>query len=204
MAQPSTTSLPGSRQDLLPRIKHRNFLTAVSRMLQDEPGPASIPVSMPLAGDLVVSYAFDMPDMFAIVTEREREQLGLSLEELHACAVENLLRRLPKMKVTQHGSVIVPEVGENLEACLLLVDGFWRNMQSQLPGRLIVAPVHRDVLLFGCDAWPEGTDEMKQARADIQTKDPTHSLSEMFFTWDDGVWSTCEGGCQHEGCSHPH
>ena len=49
---------------IVPRIKHTNFLQALREM---GTGPDDTPVTEPLVADLLVTYAFDLPDMFQMV-----------------------------------------------------------------------------------------------------------------------------------------
>src|SRR5262249_23307121 len=53
------------RSTIVPRIKHRQFLKSLRDM--DVPDD-QMPVTEPLVADLLVTYAFDLPGMFQMVT----------------------------------------------------------------------------------------------------------------------------------------
>src|SRR5438046_4794913 len=72
---------------LVPRIKHKNFLAALSAM---KIPPQDLPVTEPLVGDLLITYAFDLPSAFMMCPVREMSRMGLSLAQLRARAVANL------------------------------------------------------------------------------------------------------------------
>ncbi|MEM7478655.1 MAG: hypothetical protein AAF483_27035 [Planctomycetota bacterium] len=50
---------------IVPRIKHLEFLDSLREMEIPE---EQLPICEPLAGELLVTYAYDLPDMFAMVT----------------------------------------------------------------------------------------------------------------------------------------
>lgn len=193
-SSPEQPAAVGTRDDIVPRIKHKNFLSTVADILVKDPEShrGNLPVTCPLVGDLIVSYAFDLPESYVMVNRGETERLGLTLDELHRTAVHNLEKRLPSVAAKQVGSMVIVQVGEDLEACMLLLDRFWEGMQAQLPGKLLVCAAHRSVLLFCSDEWPAGPSEMRAAAAEIQGEDPVHALSGQIMTWDKGAWSLYE------------
>src|SRR5688500_2482849 len=59
------------------------------------------PILRPLVGELLVAYVLDEESSFVFLNRANLAELGLSEEELHALALENLPRRMPPLKI--HG-----------------------------------------------------------------------------------------------------
>jgi hypothetical protein len=91
------------------------------------------PILRPLVGELLIAYVLDEESSFVFLNRANLAELGLSEEELHALALENLPRRMPPLKI--HGSY--PEFmitcGGNLEATALLRDDLWNHLAPEYP-----------------------------------------------------------------------
>jgi uncharacterized protein YtpQ (UPF0354 family) len=174
-------------QQLVPRIKHLNFLTTVQQIAAKE--PASLPLTRPLVADLLVSYAFDLPGAFMMAREVDRQRLKLSLDQIHATAVTNLRRQLPRVKQKGTSPLFMFAVGNNLDACLLLFEEVWRKTIPNVPGKIVVAVPTRDIVLFTSSEWPEGLTRIGMLSTEARKHNPVHSLSEHLLTWSQGEWS---------------
>src|SRR5690349_18132885 len=75
---------------IVPRIKHANFLLALRDIVEKED---DMPATGPLVADLLVTYAFDLPEAFQMVCARDVRRLGLSPEQLRSVAVANLKKQ---------------------------------------------------------------------------------------------------------------
>jgi energy-converting hydrogenase Eha subunit F len=51
-----------STDQIVPRIKHTNFVAALKPIAAKDPG--SMPLTEPLVADLLISYALDLPQAF--------------------------------------------------------------------------------------------------------------------------------------------
>src|SRR6218665_1164036 len=132
-------------QQLVPRIKHVNFRKALQeRGLPEEP----LPATTPLCGELLVSYAFDLPEQFVMVTPRQLKQAGIVVSEMPALALDNLARSMPEPQQSRLNGCIAIDTGGDLEATLLLLDAFWEQMQASLGGEIVAVVPRRNRLLL--------------------------------------------------------
>lgn len=114
--------------------------------------PASqMPVLKALGGSLLVAYLVDEGDRFSYVQERHLVAAGLSIDELHTAAIDNLRAFAEtNAEVRQHGAIYAVLAGGNFEASMLLVNDFWASWYKHLaPNGFAVAFPARDLLAFG-------------------------------------------------------
>lgn len=97
--------------------------------LADFPPEAGI-LQTPLAGlGLVVVYVLDLPSRMRLLTEQDRNDLGLSLPELHRLALDNLARGFPE-------EVLVGPREQETGSALQLSDPFNATRVLLIPSRL--------------------------------------------------------------------
>src|SRR5690348_17243288 len=91
----SRSDLPPASLQIVPRIKTLGFLEAlkpalanIARMGGD--AEAQTPVSQPLAGDLLVTYALNTPTQFVAINYEIMKKRGLDLVSLHGAAMRSL------------------------------------------------------------------------------------------------------------------
>jgi uncharacterized protein YtpQ (UPF0354 family) len=171
---------------IVPRVKHEAFLDAIRGIGQEDPN--SIPVTRPFVADLLITYAFDLPDSFIMVSERDRKRLHLSMEQLHDTAMTNLRRTLPPVQLVGSESFTRIAVGNHLEGCLLLIDRVWKKVQPMVNGQIVVAAPTRDVMLFTGSDNPAGIEMMRQFSASAAEHEPTHNLTQELLVRVDGAW----------------
>ena len=134
-----------SASTIIPRIKHLDFRAAYTEM--DIPADQQ-PITEPLVGDLLVTYAFDLPELFAMVTLDSLADLGIKAEELRGIAISNIRKRIPKIEIHENGPILQIVTGESFEACTLLNGRFWDSLaDEQESGSLVVSVPHRDLVL---------------------------------------------------------
>src|SRR5688572_28138804 len=80
---------PG-REHVVPRLKTPGFVTALKEM---EIPPDQMPVTEPFVGELLITYAFDLPEMFQMVSREAQSSLGLN-SDIRELAIENLRAQL--------------------------------------------------------------------------------------------------------------
>lgn len=164
---------------IVPRIKHTNFLAAVSQRVKNED---DMPVTEPLVADLILTYAFDLPEMFAMLQMRHLKQLSLSPEQLRATAVNNLKQRLGKTGRVGDPPVMKMVTGDGLEACMLLVDDFWQSLAGKIPPEILVGVPTRDVLFVSSThAGGSGIQQLRNAIKEARTGDNTHWLTDQLL-----------------------
>ena len=74
----------------------------------------------------------------------------------------------------------------------LLVAGFWKGFATQVPGRPVVAPATRDVLLVTTEKSAVGLNGIRQISAEARQRDPVHTISEALLCWDQDNWRVFE------------
>jgi uncharacterized protein YtpQ (UPF0354 family) len=189
--RPRASAPEPTSDQIVPRIKHVNFRATVEQMTKSHPD--SQPVIEPLVADLLVTYAFDLPESFEMFREIDRRRLGLSIEELRAKALANLQKQLPPVQQGGQPPVLMLAVGNNMEACLLLIDELWEKVSVNVPGKVVVSVPSRDVLMFSSSERPSGIEIMKKLAIEARNREPVHGLSEYLLAWDAGKWIVFDG-----------
>jgi uncharacterized protein YtpQ (UPF0354 family) len=183
--KPDAPALNASQ--LVPRIKHLNFLRAVREagVPEDE-----VPYHSPLCGELLVTYAFDLPDSLIMATTGLLKQTGVSFNDLPPLARANLQRLLPQPQFFAKDGCGLAYTGEGMEATLLLVDKVWNEMQPSFRGDIIATAPRRDRILM-CDS----ADASAVAALRVQSQgffneiDDPHRLSTQLMVRRDGGWT---------------
>ncbi|MCW8166514.1 DUF1444 family protein [Verminephrobacter aporrectodeae subsp. tuberculatae] len=180
------------REQLVPRIRHVSFL----KMLQEHGVPEQQqPVTTALCGELLVSYAFDLPDQFIMASPSQLEQAGVAVSEVPALALWNLARLMPRTEHFDKQGCMVVRTGGELEATLLLLDTFMEYMHVNSLGKEIVAAVPRRDCLLLCDARNAGAlAELGSLAEKIFTEaQDAHALSAQKMLRRDGRWELFTG-----------
>jgi hypothetical protein len=144
---------------IVPRIKHTNFLVALRDIVKK---PDDMPVTEPLVGDLLVTYAFDLPEMFQMFCARDRQRLVV--------------------------------VGNDLEACVLLLDEFWQSIADKIPPEIVVGVPSRNVLLVTSSASTKGGLQLlRQAVNEAHGRETTHALTLDLLVRRGDKWERFDG-----------
>jgi uncharacterized protein YtpQ (UPF0354 family) len=171
---------------IVPRLKHLNFLGVYDQV--DAPAEAR-PITEPFAADLLVTYAFDMPEMFQMVSLLDCDELGLTPQRLRAIALANLRRQMPPVQIEGTPPIYIAKVGGEMEACLLLLDEVWEDIASQLPGEIVAAVPARDLLMFTSSEWTDIVVELRALTQETVEKFPDrHNLTTALLTRRGGRW----------------
>jgi uncharacterized protein YtpQ (UPF0354 family) len=169
---------------IFPRIKQLGFNDA---LIQAGAPPDQWPVTEPLVGNLLVAYAFDVPAGFVMVRPQDLTQLGLSMEQLHQVAIDNLRRDMPEIAVEVIGDLQRVITGKNFEACTLLAPNFWKKVASQLEGEVLVTVPSRDVVLFCSSKSSQGLLDMVGMANEVLRQEAAHALTNEILVWR-GEW----------------
>jgi hypothetical protein len=186
---------------IIPRIKHVKLLEI------PDPGLACIeqhnldaelqlPVTRPLAGDLVVSYVFSLPGVYQFVSRQNILELKLDAESIHQLALGNLGRLLPEVDVQNLVLFKAILTNQHLEACSLLLTKLWDQLSKQTAGDLLMAvPTQESVVFTGTQFFfseEVGPDKCIDAMCSFarraRTEEPDAALSDCIFVWIDGKW----------------
>jgi uncharacterized protein YtpQ (UPF0354 family) len=186
-----TKSDEPSASCIVPRIKHTNFLLALKEV---GAGPEDMPVTEPFAADLLVTYAFDLPGMFQMFTHRDMKELGMTILQVRATAVANLKKQITEIQMQSQGPIHMPVTGNDLEACLLLLDEIWEAFSSKVQGEIVAAVPTRDILFFTGSESPEGVQVVREAIVEAQKAETTHTLTQhLLVRRNGGGWEVFAG-----------
>lgn len=120
------------------------------------------PVDRPFVADLVVMYAFDVGTHYEIVANRDLKRLGISKDELHDRAIQNLRSLRLEVRAHQGARIMMLTAGGNYEATLLLLPEVWESVAQMVAGQVVVSVPARDVVYVTGDATPENLSELRQ------------------------------------------
>jgi hypothetical protein len=188
--QPSASDMSNATtaERLTLRIKHVNFLSA----LQAHGVPVEqMPVTAPLCGELLVSYAFDLPDQFVMATPPLLEEAGVQPQDLMALAQRNAKGKFnAQVLKTEHEGLMSVRAGGDMEAALLVFDGFWdAHVRSHVQGDIVVAAPRRDALLIADTAVVGALDALREQALQVLTSvDDPHGLSAQLMHRVPGGW----------------
>jgi uncharacterized protein YtpQ (UPF0354 family) len=155
--------MPETRQSrIVPLMKAR---VPVELQLEFPLPPEEEPIREPFAGELYVSYALELPERFEWVAPRHCAELGLSPGELRERASANLRIRRPELTLNWYPDAKAVSVGcgGDLEAGLLLDDGFLEKLAQDVEGDLVVAVPARDALVASGTGHPDGLEKLRWA-----------------------------------------
>lgn len=179
---------PTLRAELLqPRIKHLAF----ARTLHERGVPSEqMPPMQRLCGELIVTYAFDLPDALTIATPGLLADVGVTVDDLPDIAMSNLLRALPQPEFIFEDGVNLIRTGGDVEATLLIVGGLWDLVQPQLSGPILATAPRRDRLLICDGADAAAIDALhRKTMKYFGERDDQHRLSTQTMVRRDGAWT---------------
>jgi hypothetical protein len=179
---------PYRAENLTLRIKHANFLKALQA--HGVP-PEQMPLTRPLCGELLVSYAFETPEQFVMVTPAFLKTAGVAPQDVHGLALQALHRQ-----VLGHGVRLVEDEGgyllriapqdtsTHLEATCLLLDGIWDLLQDEIKpqGELLACVPTRDFFFVLDSAKPESHAHVREFARELMGKEEVHGLSLQLMT----------------------
>jgi uncharacterized protein YtpQ (UPF0354 family) len=180
-------SLGRSPSNIMPILKGLADDADVGQATRLENVP--LPIHRPLVEDLLVMYAFDLPEHFAFLNQREASELNLSPLELHDLAINNLLCRLENIEIQQMNDlpVFCLQIGENLDASLLLLQDIRDTVAENVPGEIVAAVPSRDVFLVTGSDSMEGIAAIQAVIEDVWAN-ADHLLSRQLWVWKDEQW----------------
>ena len=123
-------------------------------MIAPDPGDiADLGVTQPLVQGLAVAYAVDQDRSVSYVTPQRVAQWGITQEELHAAALENLLKRSEELEAhaaqDEQGSIylILFQTMDGYDASRLLLPNLHEKLRGHLGSPFAAAIPNRDILL---------------------------------------------------------
>jgi uncharacterized protein YtpQ (UPF0354 family) len=146
-------------------------------------------IMRPLVGPLVVMYAVDIGDAYALVQERHLTKDGIDRDALHRVGVSNLAQHASgRAQLHRHNNIFAVTMGGDFEASLMTLDTLWdESFRNVVKGHYAVAAPARDILAF-CDASSAvGLAELRELVGRI-FPDGDHLLSDRLFVRRDRTW----------------
>lgn len=184
--KPAEVAQQGGALTVVPRIKHTNFVTTLRSIVKNED---DLPVTEPLVGDLLVTYAFEQSGAFKMLCRHHLQRLGWSQEELRANAEANLRKHFGEVQWAGELPVLQMIVGNDLEACVLLLDEVWEDLVDSVPSEILVGIPTRNVLLIGStESGEKGIAKLHESVEAARTGSNTHWLTDNLLVRREGRW----------------
>lgn len=147
------------------------------------------PVICGLGHRLLAAYLVDEGESFAYVQHRHLAEAGMSMEELHVRAVQNLAALAEeRVEVRAYGNIYAALMGGNFEASLVLLESFWSEWYAHLaPNGYVVAFPARDILAFGDSSSAEAINELNQV-CQRGNSEVDHPLTNTLYRREGSSW----------------
>jgi hypothetical protein len=144
----------------------------------------------PLAGDLVMLPAIDMPRTIKMLNEKDNQALGLSPDDVFKLGFANLRKHLKPLmsvaKVAQAGQFGVLS-GDAYHSSRLALFESWSPLAKARGGKLIVAAPATDTVLYSGDDAPTAVEALRLLAKNVSTRAPT-PLSTELLRWTPTRW----------------
>lgn len=148
------------RKALLPVLKNKAFAAEFKARCRQQCGQSAQLLYMPLAGDIIVVAALDLPKITRFVMAGEGGPYGMSDDDIFHTALDNLGRRVDKLQLHDFGPVRALGFDTDYNASLLLAPQVWQSVPD-LPRRVAVAVPARDVLAFADADDPQALEALR-------------------------------------------
>jgi uncharacterized protein YtpQ (UPF0354 family) len=103
----------------------------------------------PLGADLMITYMADRPDTMSTITSKDVP--GKDLQDVRRIALDNIRRWLPKIVSDdglQSGVLYFVQDNTMLSPSLVLLDEFWKSIETRFPGDVLIAIPRKDQLFI--------------------------------------------------------
>lgn len=118
---------------------------------------------VPLAGDLMVAFAWIEEGAVTYLTDEDAEELEVDVQALFNEAVRRTLEDLPEPEVEELGEALRLNLGGGPEVCALLDLAMWEHLADEMDGPLLVTVPNPEEVVFIADG--EGAREKLLAAA---------------------------------------
>lgn len=172
--------LPINLQKIYPVFRHRDYLSLGERDPDSE-----IPLSSSALGDMVVLYVEDSPESVSFVSESRLNDFGLSPDELHNQAMENLLGLSNQVSI-EGDWIYTLSLDGFYEGSLLLDNALWQDIALQINGIVMIHPT-RDLVAFASSANPEGESFLRNYLAENKGV-YAYEISDLIYVWGSDGW----------------
>ena len=187
-----TDSWPDVKDRIYPMIKptsNEGNDTSTRLKLKDN----DLPIIEPYLAELHIAYDIDNEGYYSYVNSGDLTQWNINKDTLSKIAMENL-NILANGRAQYHGDSTYGMIvlNGNLEASLMLSDGFWEAITQTIKQKnLVIGIPAKDVLLITHLESSDGILTLKQAIKKIYEQGD-HLITKWLFKREDGAWSKFE------------
>ncbi len=135
----------------------------------------------PLGADLTIVYMADRPDAMSPLTAGQVP--GKDLQDVRKAALANMRPWLPKVVADgrlQLGMLFFVEGNTLLSTSLILLDEFWKSIETRFPRDVLIALPRRDQL-FIFDDGNAAAEAMARRMIDVTIRDNFNLLSQNLY-----------------------
>jgi uncharacterized protein YtpQ (UPF0354 family) len=135
----------------------------------------------PLGADLTTVYMADRPDSMSPL--RAKDVPGKDLQNVRNIAFANMRHWLPKVVADGQlrlGVLYFVEGNTMLSTSLILLDEFWKSIETRFPGDVLIALPRRDQL-FIFDDGNASAEAMARRMIDVTTRENFNLLSPKLY-----------------------
>lgn len=197
----SDPSLPDPRPGLpegpiLPRVKTLRFIEAAAGIAGMTPD--QIPLTVPVIGDLLLSFSVDTGEQFIFLTPRECARRGLDAAALRQQALDNARPLIEGCRLLPHGDVMQLKAGQDMDACTLLFPEVWERIALSLGEDPVVLFAHKSLVCLAPAGSAPGLAALRGIVAELDYT-TTHALSRQLYRFSDGRWHLHDGPTDRPG-----
>ena len=189
-AAEGTPDQAASFEDVKDRILPMVVRSAGEESAGEAPSPGV--VSQPLVEGLMIAYAIDNDRTIAYISRARFQQWGISMEELHQRAIENLISRSESIAAhaaqDESGRVnlILFQTMDGYDASRILLPTLHERLREHLGSPFAAGIPNRDILIcFRDDA--ETVSRLKQQIADDYRRMPHQVTDQLLLVTPDGI-----------------
>ncbi|HEX6500091.1 MAG TPA: DUF1444 family protein [Micromonosporaceae bacterium] len=136
---------------------------------------------------LLVGYSYGPPYGERLVSWTDLDRMGLSRRSLRRRAAGNLDDMLDLAKVHGQPPALMLSF-DGIESSLLLADEFWDNLESAVPGELVVGVPARDVVIVTGSQSRPGMEKARRAVDRVFFAGDEHLLLRELLVRRAGQW----------------
>jgi hypothetical protein len=150
------------QQALLPVLKNKAYIEQFGALARKQGAPHARLLHMPLAGDIIIVPALDLPKITRFLTVGEGGAYGMTDSDVFRAALDNLEKRVERLEIQEFGPVRLLGFGEtDYTASLLLLPDLWKKIPD-LPQRLAFTIPARDAFAFADADDPEAVAALRE------------------------------------------
>jgi uncharacterized protein YtpQ (UPF0354 family) len=179
---------------IVPLVRSTAYLEELrTRLAQAGDGEAANLACRRLVADLWIVYARDLPKAIVPLTESDVADLGLTEEELHRRAMDNLEKRVVRIENrTLPNGFGMLVCGDDYESSLLLQKNLWKTIAADTKGDLVAGVPNRDLMVYADSATPGAVARLRRLVQEMHDEQ-ARPISPTILRWTGDGWETVSG-----------